>query len=249
MLQQDNQQRHCQQRLQAAIGQGRGNAPGTVMLVAGGLQQRPHQRIATDDGGGDALEFLRIERLLAEGLQEQATLHQCQAIFAQQLQDGGIQVPVRAHAALQLQQALAAQQGFLEFALSLQQARQRQQRIRIIRPDRQCLLKGSNSIRYAPLRMQGQSQVEMRLRMAGLERQRPALAGFGLFQAPHGAPGFAQVAVRLGEIRLQGQRLADRLHRLGVPAALVEQHAQQMQGIDRGRRNCQDLPVKRLGLR
>jgi hypothetical protein len=59
---------------------------------------------------------------------------------------------------------------------------------------------------------------------------------------------FAQIVVGRGVGRLEPDGLADQIDGVVIPAALVDDHAEQVQGIDMLRVNLEDLTVEPLRL-
>ena len=110
------------------------------------------------------------------------------------------------------------------------------------------LLQAGHRFRELALKPESVAQVVVRLGIVRLEVYCLPITSHGFFQLPERLQGGPQVAMRLGKVRPCPQGRADVFDGQIMPANLMGDHAEQVQGIDMARLRLQNLPVKLLRL-
>ncbi len=148
---------------------------------------------------------------------------------------------------LQVEGPTITSDRLLQLALLLQEVAQVVVGLGKVGFEFECPAVGGNGFVRLALFLQGIAQVDVDLGKVGLQLQRPAIGGDRFVEPLKALEGVGQVNVEDRRVALQRDRASDGLDGNCVPAHLVCNHAEKMEGVGMVRLDGEDLPIALLG--
>src|SRR5271166_958224 len=105
------------------------------------------------------------------------------------------------------------------------------------------LAEGGDGLDELPLAAQGEAEVGPRIREIGIDAQGLAAVPLRFDEQTGGEVDGGEIAVEDGVRAVDGQGLVDEVDRFAMPAALVQDHTQQVQRVGMPRRLLEDVSV------